>query len=158
MGREYVTALKESLEKKLKVLEELYRLCLSQSELLSKEELDYEAFDTLVDEKDICIEKLEKLDEGFEIVYNRVKPELESNKAMYAAEIKAMQELIVKITDKSTSITALEERNKKSVTATIKRDKKGLSESKRSVSVAMNYYKSMNGINVPDSQYLDKKK
>lgn len=158
MGREYVTALKESLEKKLKVLEELYRLCLSQSELLSKEELDYEAFDTLVDEKDICIEKLEKLDEGFEIVYNRVKPELESNKAMYAAEIKAMQELIVKITDKSTSITALEERNKKGVTATIKRDKKGLSESKRSVSVAMNYYKSMNGINVPDSQYLDKKK
>lgn len=158
MGREYVTALKESLEKKLKVLEELYRLCISQSELLGKEELDYEAFDTLVDEKDICIEKLEKLDEGFEIVYNRVKPELESNKAMYAVEIKAMQELIVKITDKSTSITALEERNKKSVTATIKRDKKGLSESKRSVSVAMNYYKSMNGINVPDSQYLDKKK
>ena len=158
MGREYVTALKESLEKKLKVLEELYRLCLSQSELLNKEELDYEAFDTLVDEKDICIEKLEKLDEGFEIVYNRVKPELESNKAMYAAEIKAMQELIVKITDKSTSITALEERNKKGVTATLKRDKKGLSESKRSVSVAMNYYKSMNGINVPDSQYLDKKK
>lgn len=120
MGREYVTALKEGLEKKLKVLEELYRLCLSQSELLSKEELDYEAFDTLVDEKDICIEKLEKLDEGFEIVYNRVKSELESNKAVYAAEIKAMQELIVKITDKSTSITALEERNKKSVTATIK--------------------------------------
>jgi len=45
MGKEYVIALRESLQKKLKVLEEIRALSLLQQELFSAEEIDYEAFD-----------------------------------------------------------------------------------------------------------------
>lgn len=158
MSREYVTALRESLEKKLKVLEEIYRLCQLQADVLATEPMDYERFDCLVDDKDVCIEQLEKLDEGFELVYQRVEAELKSNKADYSDQIKKMQELISLITEKSTSIEALEKRNKQAMSDTFNKERKDLSEGKRSVNVAMNYYKNMAGLHVPDSKFLDKKK
>lgn len=158
MSREYVTALKESLEKKLKVLEELQRMVKSQTELLSNEELDYDAFNDLMDERDILIEKLNKLDEGFELVYSRVSEELKTNKAAYADDITAMQKLITRITELTTSIEAAERRNKQSLDNAFLRDRRKASEGRRSVNVAMNYYKNMSGLNVNDSRYMDSKK
>ncbi len=158
MSREYVTALRESLEKKQKVLEEILRLCKMQQEVLSSEKFDAEKFDALVDDKDICIEKLEKLDEGFELVYSRVESELKDNKAQYSEDIRSMQERIKTITELSTKINALEERNRKGVSDALIKERKGLSEGKRSVNVAMHYYKNMSGLNVNDSRYMDKKK
>ena len=67
MNKQYVTALEESLEKKIRVLDEIYRISWLQTEILDKKPMDFERFDTYVDDKDICIEKLNKLDEGFEI-------------------------------------------------------------------------------------------
>ena len=154
---EYITALRDSLKKKLRILEEISNLSKLQSELLTAEELDYEAFDKLVDDKDVCIEKIEELDEGFELVYKRVEEELKDHKGQYKDLISQMQELISKITEQSTSIQALEERNRQAVTNAINRDRRAISEGKRSVNVAMNYYRNMNGFNVPNSQYLDKK-
>ncbi len=159
MGREYVVALRESLQKKLKVLEEIYSLSLLQRELFSADEMDYEAFDRYFDDKDICIEKLNGLDEGFELLYNRVKDEIEANKDAYADEIRLMQDLIRSITEKSTSIQALEERNRKSMEECLAKDRKQAKEGKRSVSVAMNYYRQMNGMSgASGSAKLDKKK
>lgn len=158
MSKEYVIALKESLEKKLKVLEETYRLCKMQADLLSQENFDYDEFDRLLSDKDICIEKLGKLDEGFEIVYERVSAELKTNRNDYSELIEQMQQLITKITDISTSINALEERIRSGVSDALIRERKGMAESKRSVNVAMNYYKNMTGLNIPDSLYMDKKK
>jgi len=159
MGKEYVIALRESLQKKLKVLEEIHSLSLLQRDLFSAEEMDYEAFDRYFDDKDICIEKLNGLDEGFELLYNRVKDEIEANKDVYASEIRLMQDLIRSITEESTSIQALEERNRKSMEECLAKDRKQAREGKRSVSVAMNYYRQMNGMNGSSgSAKLDKKK
>lgn len=158
MSREYVVALKESLEKKLKVLEEIYRISKLQTDVINKQPMDYEAFDRLVDDKDICLEKLEKLDEGFELVYTRVSEELKTNKSEYSELILAMQETITKITDKSTAISALEERNRQGLSNVFNKERKELSDGKRSVNVAMNYYKNMTGLNVDSSQYMDRKK
>jgi len=158
MSREYVIALSESLDKKLKVLEEIYRISTLQTEIINKQPMDYEAFDRLVDDKDICIEKLNKLDEGFELVYKRVSEEIKAKKSEYAELIRKMQDTITKITDKSTAISALEERNKNNLSNVFNRERKGIAESKRSVNVAMNYYKNMTGINVDSSMYMDKKK
>lgn len=158
MSKEYVTALKDSLEKKLTVLEELYRICQMQAELLSQENLDFEEFDRLFDDKEICIEKISKLDEGFEIVYERVSEELKLNSSEYGLLVERMKELITKITEKSTSINALEERLRNGVSDALIKERKGAADSKRSVNVAMNYYKNMVGSNVPDSMYMDKKK
>lgn len=158
MSREYVVALKESLDKKLKVLEEIYRISKLQTDVINAQQMDYEAFDRLVDDKDICLEKLEKLDEGFELVYTRVSNELKTNKSAYSDLILAMQETIMKITDKSTAISALEERNRQGLSNVFNKERKELSDGKRSVNVAMNYYKNMTGLSVDSSQYMDWKK
>lgn len=157
MGKEYIVALRESLEKKLKIMEETYSLCKLQSDVLESETVDFDRFDQLVDEKDICIDKISKLDEGFELVYQRVQDELLNNKDAYSLEIKRMQELITKITDYGTKIMALEERNKKKVTSALNNERLSIREGRRSVNVAMNYYKGMTGMGIPESRFMDKK-
>ena len=158
MSKEYVTALRDSLIKKISVLEEIEHLDKLQDEILSKEPFDYEAFDRLFTDKDVCMEKVEKLDEGFELVYKRVESELKENKGAYSEIIKEMQGLISRITELGTSITAAEERNRNELSDTLIRERKGMAEGKRSINVAMNYYKNMNGLNTPESRYMDKKK
>ena len=158
MSREYVIALRDSLIKKKKVLEEIKRICDMQSDLLSKDKLDMERFDSLMDERDICLQKIDKLDEGFELVYERVKGELQNNKSAYSAEIKEMQQLITDITDLGTSINAKDERNKTAVQNAFIKERRGIAENRRSVNVAVSYYKSMSGMGIDDSRRMDKKK
>lgn len=158
MSREYVIALKESLEKKIKVLEEIERLCNMQTETLDKEPMDYEGFDAFVNDKDILIERLTKLDEGFETVYARVSDEIKQNKDKYSDLILQMKDLIGKITDLGVSIQTIEEKNRKKVSEVMERDRRKLFDQKRSVSVALNYYKNMSGMGTPSSQFMDKKK
>lgn len=158
MSKEYIIALKESLEKKLKVLDETYRICQMQFDIISGNDPDYDEFDRLFDDKEICIEKLSKLDEGFEIVYARVSEELKSNSGDYTEIIAQMKGFITQITEVSTSISALEERIRNSVSDALIRERKGIADTKRSVNVAMNYYKNMTGTGIPDSMYMDKKK
>lgn len=157
MGKEYIIALKESLEKKLKIMEETYSLCKLQTDVLDAETVDFERFDQLVDEKDICIDKISKLDEGFELVYQRVQDELAANKDAYSSEIKSMQKLITGITDYGTKIMALEERNKNKVASVLNNERLSIKEGRRSVNVAMNYYKGMTGMGIPESRFMDKK-
>ena len=158
MNKQYVTALEESLEKKIRVLDEIYRISQLQTEILDKKPMDFERFDAYVDDKDICIEKLNKLDEGFEILYERVGQELKENRAAYEKQIVHMQQMITKITDKSVAIQTLEERNRKAVAEALSNERKELGQGKRSLNVAMNYYLYMSVANVVPPQYMDKKK
>mgnify|MGYP004447609879 CR=1 FL=1 len=157
MSKEYVTALKDSLVKKKKVLDEIMELGKLQTVLINAETMDYEAFDNLVNDRDVALENLEKLDEGFEALYERVRAELQENKSLYADEIKEMKELIALITDTTVAIENLDAENKKALENVFLRDRRNIAESKRSVSVAMNYYKSMNGLGRDGSLYLDRK-
>ena len=158
MNKQYVTALEESLEKKIRVLDEIYRISQLQTEILDKKPMDFERFDAYVDDKDICIEKLNKLDEGFEILYERVGQELKENRAAYEKQIVHMQQMITEITDKSVAIQTLEERNRKAVAEVFSDERKELGQGKRSLNVAMNYYRNMSGTNAVPPQYMDKKK
>ena len=158
MSKEHVTALRDSLIKKVSVLEEIEHLDRLQNEILSQEPFDYEAFDRLFTDKDVCMDKIEKLDEGFELVYKRVESELKDNKDTYSSMIKEMQDLISRITELGTSITAAEERNRNALSDTLIRERKGMADGKRSVNVAMNYYRNMNGLNAAESRFMDKKK
>lgn len=158
MNRSYITALQESLEKKIKVLEEIARISQAQGELLKRKPMDYEGFDRYVEDKDICIEKLAKLDEGFDLLYQRVGEELKEHRALYKQEIQRLQELIVQITDQSASIQATEQRNKKEIEQIFLEERRNIGQGKRSVSVAQNYYKNMNHVGVPMSSRMDQKK
>ena len=159
MNKQYVSVLAESLEKKLHVLEEIYQLCQKQAEVLAGEAVDFEEFDRCMDEKSGHIEALNKLDEGFEMLYNRVGQELKNNKSLYAEQIRRMQEAISGIMDKSALIQALEERNKRVVEAAFAKERTEISRGKRSLNVAMNYYRTMRGgVNTVEPQIMDQKK
>ena len=108
----YLSVLEDSLKKKLQILDELTDYTMQQQELLKVEELDYEAFDRLVDQKEPLIQKIMELDQGFETVYDRIKEQLLGNKEQYAAQIRALQSLIGELTDKSVKLQTMEQRNK----------------------------------------------
>ena len=154
----YLNILKESLEKKIEALMSIEEIGNAQSELLKKESLDMEAFDRTVDEKDTYINELNKLDEGFETLYDKIKEELLEQKAQYAEQIKHLQELIGEITDKSVAIQAQESRNKALVEKHFTRERQELGKSRISSKAAYGYYKNMNKSTVVDSHFMDQKK
>lgn len=158
MNGQYLTILTESLHKKIQILEEILRICDYQGKVLETAPIDYEKFDMYVDDKDICISQLTKLDEGFEQVYDKVREELQNNKDAYGDWIREAKELITQITEKSVAIQTQESRNKLALENAFHKEREGLGKGKKSMKAAMDYYRNMNRTNVVTSQYMDKKK
>lgn len=154
----YLSVLEDSLRKKIVILDKIQNANMKQSELLKVEKLDMEAYDKYVDEKDDYIAELEKLDEGFESLYSKIREELISNKALYADQIRVIQSLISEITEKSVSIQAAESRNREAVTAYFNREKKALGQGRKSSKAAYGYYKNLNQAIREGSSYMDMKK
>ena len=127
---------------------------------MEAKEVSFDEFDRIMDEKADLIEQLDKLDRGFEALYERVKELIQSEegKVKYRNEIKEMQESIRKITEKSTSIQVQEKRNKQTIEAVFRNEKEKLKSGKVSSRAAVNYYKTMNQTNYVSPQFLDKKK
>ena len=115
MIENYLGILEESLEKKVLVLDEIEDYTAKQERLLKQEKVSMEELDANMEQKDGLIQKLTALDDGFETLYERVKEQLSTNKDAYKNQIKRIQELITKVTEKSVSIQAKESRNKKLV-------------------------------------------
>ena len=117
-----------------------------------------EAFDRFVDVKADCIDRLDKLDEGFTSLYDRIKERLDAEKASCKDEISRMQTLITKITDKSTRIQAGEKRNKEAMERLMLRERKKIQMQRTTSKAAMSYYESMNKLKVVPPQFLDNRK
>ena len=64
-----------------------------------------------------CIDGLDRLDEGFQALFNRVRDEINNNKAMYTQEIAVMKKLITEVTELGAKIEVQEARNKVKVEA-----------------------------------------
>lgn len=158
MNEQYLIILQDSLKKKTDILDEILRICKYQSEILATEPIAYDKFDQCVDDKDVCIEQLNKLDEGFELVYDRVGEELQDQKAAHAAWIAETQKLITAVMEKSVAVQAQEQRNKQAVEAAFQKERLNMGKGKRSMQVAMDYYRNMNNSHVVSPQYLDQKK
>ena len=154
----YLSVLEDSLKKKLQILDELTDYTMQQQELLKVEELDYEAFDRLVDQKDPLIQRIMELDQGFETVYDRIKEQLLSNKEQYAAQIKALQSLIGELTDKSVKLQTMEQRNKSAVEQQFRKSREKIRQGRQNKQAALNYYKNMNNANYVPPHFLDDKK
>ncbi len=67
-----------------------------QMSLLKEEEFLPEKIEKTVEEKSALIEKLLKLDEGFQTLYDKVKEEINGKKEIYKDQIRQLQDLIVK--------------------------------------------------------------
>lgn len=143
MDRTYIVALIDGLNNKVKVLEQINAKNAEQYELIKAESFSIEAFDKNSNEKGVLIYQLNKLDDGFKMVYDDIKDELAQNKLKYATEIKAMQELIVRITDLSTKIQADEARNKAALENYFKIERSKLKGTRSQAKAASSYAKMM---------------
>lgn len=158
MIENYLTIMEESLIKKISVLDKIQDISDKQAQLLDEKDLNMEAFDAFVNEKDLLITELTRLDDGFQDIYQGVARELDSGKEKYHDNIKRLQELIGGITDKSMSIQAVESRNKTLVEKCFKNKRAELKQGRVSSKAALDYYKNMNGMSITPPQFVDKKK
>lgn len=153
----YLQILEESLSRKITILDELERLTMSQREIVQADEFDEEVFNTNVEQKAALIREIEKLDRGFQLLFDNVKNQLDSDRAQYAEEIKRLQELVKGVMDRSTELQVMEARNKDMIKSRFAALKKEARTIKKSREMAANYYKTMNNIS-SEPYFLDKKK
>lgn len=139
----YITALIESLEKKVGILKEIHAKDEEQIALINCGEFSFDKFDITAEEKSVLIYKLERLDDGFEMTYKLVKEELDKNRTAHAIEIKRMQELITEITDWSAKIQAEEARNKAALERVFKRERESIRMRRSSVKAVNSYSQAM---------------
>ena len=153
----YLKMLGESLDKKIEILDRITQIDQNELELLKKEHFDMDGFDKSVDEKLKLMGQIDKLDEGFETVYDRIREKLLTNKDAYAPQIKRLQEQISRITEMNVSIQALESRIKLAVDNYAKRESTTLNQRRNSGKAAQSYYNNMRKLNVVDAQFMDSK-
>lgn len=150
--------LEESLVKKIEIMKKIEEENTRQKDILSNnDDVDLEAFDKTLDVKGEYVDELEKLDDGFQSLFDRVKQEVGDNKKTYSDQIKRMQELIHEIMDRSASIEAAEHRNKKLAENYFSSEREKMATGKRSSAAAFNYYTTMNNFKDIPPQFLDTK-
>lgn len=153
-----LTVLSESLDKKLQILKEIQEYNKRQEKSFLEETANLEEFDESIAEKGRLIEKLEKLDEGFETVYGRLAEELKGNREKYKAQIAVLQDKIRQVTELGISIQTQEQRNKKLVEQYFAKAHSNIRQERKNSKAAYNYYKTMSGAAVTQSQFMDSKK
>ena len=155
---DYITILAESLKKKNEILDEVRKLNQEQKRLLADETLTPDEFEKTLGKKETLIEELNQLDEGFQQLYEKVRPEIQENMDKYADQIRLMQEEIQKITDKTVAIQAEELRNKQLMESKFSNIRKQIREVKTSQKAVNTYYRNMMNRNINESPFLDRKK
>lgn len=174
----YLDMLQDSLEKKLDILEKIAAYQKEEMEMLKVDgagadasgqdasdtdaldvdAFDMDAFDRNVADKVALAEGIDKLDDGFERVYDRIRDEMLENKEKYAVSIRKLQDMIGEITEKNASIQAQERRIKQAVDSYTRRKSAALRQKRDNGKAARSYYNNMKKLNYVDSQFLDKKK
>lgn len=160
MSEQYIIIMIQSLEQKLAVLNQIEAYNLEQTEILKQETISWEAFDQNADQKMDCIARLDKLDEGFEQLFQRLSEQFKDPTFQQAhkAEIKRLQDLIHVVVDKSVSLQAMESRNKQLVEQHFQKRRESLGKQRATSKRAMDYYQTMRQANVTMPQFLDSKK
>lgn len=158
MMENYLQVLEESLNKKADVLKKISQVNEEQEQLFKADAFPEEAFDEMIDRKGRLIDDLNKLDEGFENLYEHIRLQLLDGKEKYAVQIAALQKLIAKVTEMGASVQAQEARNKGLADNYFLNRKKELRKGRQNSKAAMDYYRNMSRSQVVQPQFMDKKK
>lgn len=150
--------LSESLDKKLQVLQEIQEYNLKQEKAFLSEQVALEQFDAAMEEKEALIQKVLDLDEGFELLYERLSEELKNNRELYKDQIQELQEKIARVTEMSVAVQAQEARNKQLIEGFFAKARTGIRQNRKSSKAAYDYYKSMSGANYPQGASWESKK
>lgn len=156
LGR-YLKILDESLDKKLALLKEIEDLSLSQSVMI-EDGAAFENIDANMDDKAVLIDRINKLDEGFQAMYDNIKENLEAQKEEYEDEIELIKKKISEVMSCSTQIQAIEARNKAAMEQRFAKAHKDIRSRTVHASQVQDYYKVANRLNAITPQFMDKKK
>lgn len=158
MPSAYIDMMIESQEKKLELLDRVIELDREQEETVTAEKPDMEALNANLTEKGALVDELNKLDEGFDNIYAKVRDELINNKESHKDEILRLQDLIRQIMEKTADIEALEARSKINVENFLKKRKKELREGRNSIQAASVYSTNMRRAYNTSPFFVDNKK
>ena len=153
----YVQMMTDSLIMKKDILEKVIVLSEAQNGILAAAEFDEKAFRENIDEKAELIDKIERLDDGFNSLFARVKETLDGPKDEYKSEITVIKELIKSVTELAVRVQAQEARNKVLAENRFAQMRKEVSNAKRNTQAASTYYNSMNKLNF-EPHLMDQKK
>lgn len=155
----YISALQESLQKKLEVLSCLLKLTNEQGKILAEQEPDMDRFNAIIDEKDQQLQAMENLDSGFESLFAKVGDTIKNNKYQYQQQIMEMQNLIRSITDTGLQIEGQEHRNKTAFQNYLTGARREIREFTSNHQAANAYYHNMaNQHQTWQSYFVDQKK
>ncbi len=159
----YLQIMIDSLNKKEKLLDEILERNRAQYELIKDkqyEDVDWTAFNLRVTEKDIAIDKIIEIDEGFDETYRIVKDEVTGNKEKYRDKVLKLQEIIGRLTDKGISIQTGEERNRQIIDNIFSKTRQEIKKQRTGIRAASSYYKAMSNsvVRAAENTILDEKK
>ena len=153
-----IKILRDCMTRKENILNNLIDMTREQEAYLSGDEFDIDVFDGMIDAKNLMLDGLNSVDNGFENVYNRVRDELKSNPAPYADEIRDLKNCIREITSLSMQLQALEERNKNRLEQIFSNRRAEITGYKRASNHVSAYYQTMSGNVAGLNSIMDKKK
>lgn len=142
-----LTILSDSLDRKIDVLKRIQQYNEDQEKAFSETTPDMDSFDQALEEKEKLIQEVLKLDQGFEVLYEKVKAELEQNRGTYKDQIADLQRKITVITELSNAVQAKETRNKKLIEQYFAKQKKNIKQSRQMSKVAYGYQQNMSNQN-----------
>lgn len=154
----YIEILKQSLTKKIELLDTIMALNVLQKDMLENPDLDPDELEENLNHKADLVEQLSKLDDGFSQIYDRVRADLTENRGTYSEDIAQMKRDITAIMDKSTAIQSQEKRNQVLMQQKFTSVKKQIKEVKKSRQAVNSYYRNMMKMGTPGSTFLDDKK
>jgi len=149
--------LTDSLIKKKDILVQIEDENRNQEKALKEEPVSFDEFEAIVDKKAVMIDELNKIDLGFESVYDRIKDNLIANRDQFKAQIEGFKVLISDITELSVSIQAQEARNKSLVEKFFAKGREDIQTERIRAKSSYDFMNRMAGQNVAP-RFMDTKK
>lgn len=158
LKKNYVKVMIDTLYKKNRILDSILTLSSFQKSIVSDMKNNLEKFEQTILEKQELIDELLLLDEGFQLLYDRLKDSLFEEADQYREEIGKMQKLITEISHKSMQVQTIEEENRELISQQATTIRKGTKKYFDTKSAVNKYYKNMQKLSYITPQFMDKKK
>lgn len=149
--------LEDSLVKKKSILMRIEEENKNQENILKANPVSSADFEATIDKKTGLIAELNKLDQGFENLYDRIKEQLVTEQSAHRQQVAILKDLISEITDLSVAIQAQEARNKGLVEKFFSQNKQGIQADRIRAKSAYDYMNRMAGQEVAP-RFMDTKK
>ena len=143
----YVRMMVDVLKRKEKILQQILEQTKEQEVILKQEDVDYDRFQELLDEKGRQIDELNQIDEGFDALFKKVEKE------NYLTEIVTMQKLISAVSDLGLRIQALEAQNSERFKIYLASKRKQIHDYHVNSQTASRYYQNMANSHRPEQSY-----